>query len=331
MPQFVTNRVFKVLVAGTAPAGVATGVSSLANGELAVVKRDGTLANASTINEYHSNGDEVQIVIGTATPYLVQKTDFFSPKDITKYSKQGYAPEVQKVITVDLTNIAPIVANFEYILVLNETSDHEILPWRQARTQFDIVATAADTNDTIGAALAYQINSNLYAPVTATYTGHILTLTGKDTSNSRWATGEIKGQINFEVNAYIVQGGISNTGSSYYTSQLGVITNTVPIGPGEGTYRQMYLLERGAQGYKGVTNWRKFPIDAGEYFIQLGLTYDIRIIELEKTHSTNSATLQRVRSPQTFIVAFPVGSPETAAFDAMFAQIGIGSSTIDDA
>lgn len=337
MAGYATNRVFRVLVAGSAQAGVATGISSLANGELITIKRDGTLATAATINEYHSNGDEVQIVIGTGNPYVIQKTDFFSPKDITKYAKQSYAAEVQKVMSVNYSTASTIVANFEYSLVINETSDKEILQARQARTQFTVVANSFDTIDTIGANLATQVNANPYAPVTASYSTPTLTLTAKDTSvlATRYVTNDFKSQIYFEVNSKVTQSGIANSGYNNYYSAYGVVSTpsvgvyTAP-GFGEGTYRQIYTLEKLSQAYKGASNFIKFPVDQGEYFSVPGATYDVRVLEFRKTHDTGSATLGLIHSPQTYIFAIPTGSSETAALDALFAQTGVGSSTIDD-
>lgn len=341
MASYATNRVFRVLVAGTAPSGVATGISSLANGEMILIKRDGTLASPSTINEYHLNGDEVQIVIGTANAFAPQKTDFFSPKDITKYAKQAYAPEVQKVMSINYSSAAAIVANYEYTVVINETSDKEILQARQARKQYTYVANAADTIDTIGISFANQINADPYAPVIAVYVSPVLTLTAKDTSvlTSRYVTNEFKSQIYFEVNSKVTQSAISNSGlNNYYISYGVVSTPTVGVytapGFGEGTYRQMYTLERLSQAYKGASNFIKFPADQGEYFTTPGATYDVRVLEFRKSHDTNVVSQGFVRSAQTYIFAIPTGSNvsggTTFGLDNMFAQIGVGSSTIDD-
>lgn len=337
MASYSTNRVFRVFVSGTAPSGVATGISTLANGEVIVIKRDGSLATAATINEYHGNGDAIQVVIGGPSAFNIQKTDFFSPKDITKYAKQSYAPEVQKVITVDYSaSVAPTL-NYEYALVINETSDKEILQSRQARKQYSYVAGGADTVSVVIANLVSQINLDAYAPVIATTAGAVLTLTAKDTSilSQRYVTNEFKNQINFEVSSKVTQSGIAASGYNNYYNAFGVVSSPVigvytAPGYGEGTYRQIYTLERLSQAYKGASNFTKFPQDSGEYFSIPGGTYDVRVLEYRKSHDTGLATLGLVKSPQTYIFAFPTGAPATAAFDALFGQSGVGSSTIDD-
>lgn len=338
MASYSTNRVFRVFVGGAATFGAATGISNVANGELTVLKRDGSTASPATINEYHINGDEVQIVIGGPGAFDRQKSDFFSPKDVTKYAKQAYAAEVQKVITINYSAAPAIVANYEYSLVVNEVSDREILQCRQARTQYTYVANGGDTFDSVAAALALSVNANPNAPVIATYATPLLTLTAKDTSvlSARFVTGEFKEQINFEVSSKVTQSGPASTGYTNYYIAFGAVSTplvgvyTAP-GFGEGTFRQLYTLERYSQANKGASNFIKFPADAGEYFITPGVQYDVRVLEFRKTHDTNSSTMSLVRSPITYIFAFPVGASNTAGFDAMFAQVGIGSSTIDDA
>lgn len=337
MASYSTNRVFRVFVTGTAPSGVATGISTLANGELILIKRDGSLATPATINEYHQNGDEIQVVIGGPSPFVIQKTDFFSPKDITKYAKQAYSPEVQKVITVDYSGSVAPTNNYEYTLIINETSDKEILQARQARKQYTYVAGSLDTVLTIIANFVSQINLDPYCPVIASSAGAVLSLTAKDTSvlSQRYVTNEFKNQINFEVNSKVTQSGIAASGISNYYNAFGVVSTAVSgvytaPGYGEGTYRQIYTLERLSQAYKGASNFIKFPQDQGEYFSTPGGTYDIRVLEYRKSHDTGLATLGIVKSPQTYIFAFPTGAPALAAFDALFGQSGIGSSPIDD-
>lgn len=328
MGNYVTNRVFRVLTAGNVTPA-ATGISSLAVGELIVIKRDGTKALASDLTSFELNNDELQIVIGNGG-FSPQKSDFFKPSDISKYTLQAYSAEVQKVITIDYSAEVAPTNNYEYVLVVNEVSDKEILQQRQARKQYTYVATAADTVITIVNVLATMVNADPYSAVIATVGGTLLTLTAKDTSTQaqRYVTGEFRNQINFEINSKVVQSGINNSGFNNYYTKFGVVSSPVlgvytPPAYGEGTFRQLYKLERTSQGYKGVTNWMKFPIDLGEYYIQQGSTYDVRILEFEKMHDTGLATLPRVKSPQTYILAFAQVTPGTSgvqvgAFDTLF-------------
>jgi|GEM_PF-3991290 len=328
MASYSTNRVFNVLVAGTAASGVASGIGNVANGEVIIVKRDGSLATPTDIYNYHLTGDKVSIVIGGAGNYVVQKTPLFSPKDITKYGKQDYVAEVQKVMTINYTGFT-VTANYEYTLIINEISDHEILQNRQARKQYTYVAGPSDTLDTVNAALVLAVNNDKNAPVTASYASPVITLTAKDTSalSTRYNTSEFKDQINFVVESKVTQSSYNNTGYNNYYSIYGATpVVATAIGYGEGTYRQMYTLERLQQAYQGASNFTSFPQDPGVYYTTSGTTYDVRIIELAATHGNGQEVVSsRYSSPITYIIAFPTTASATKlAFDSFFGVPTIG-------
>jgi hypothetical protein len=333
MSSYYTNRVFRVMVTGSV-APTATTIGTLANGEINAFKRDGTLATATDIANYRSTGDSILIAIGGPGGNVIQKTDLFSPRDIIKSDKQAYAAEVQKVVTVSVSGVAAPTAFYEYSIIINEVSDHDILQTRQARKIYTVVATATDTNDTIMANLVLAINNDPFSIVTASYTASLLTLTGKDTSllPLRYITGEFRDQNNFEVQTKVTTGGPTATGLTNYVNSYGVIANPTPIGFGEGTYRHVYGLERISQTYKGSSNFTSFPQDSGEYFSVPGTTYTTRVIMVNKTFNNNTVSIDpRGVALQSFTIFFPVGSLGLAQFDLLFSQASIGSSTIDDA
>lgn len=286
----VTNRVYKVLVT-TGGAAQAT-VAAITAGTYAVIKKDGTVFTAgNTITA----GDEFQIVVGAPDGTRVF-SDLIKVRDVNAFEKAVYAAPVEQVITI----VADVpVAGQEYAINIIDNSDKEILQMRQAKKVYTVTAT-----DNLAATVATQfrtkINADPYAIVVASGSGANIVLTAKVTESTANIIGEYSAQTTFDAFGVEV-----NVFEQY--NAFGTKTYTTAPNYGSGNFAQIRTLEQRGQGYIGVTNRTKFPIEAGQYLSVAGTNYDTYVIEAERTYNSNSATFGLVKSPVSLILAVTAG------------------------
>jgi hypothetical protein len=302
----VTNRVYKVLVT-TGGAAQAT-VAAITAGTYAVIKKDGTVFTAgNTI----AQGDEFQIVVGAPDGTRVF-SDLIKVRDVNAFEKQVYRAPVEQVLTI----VADVpVAGQEYSINIIDYSDKEILQTRQAKKVYTVVAT-----DNLAATVATQfrtkINADPNAIVVASGSGANIVLTAKVTESTPNTIGEYSSQTVFDAFGEKVD---------IYEQYQAFGTKTYTTAPdyGSGTFPQIRKFEQRGQGYIGVTNRTKFPVEAGLYLSVAGTNYDTYIIEAERTYNSNSATFGQVKSPVTLILAVTAG--QGTALEAILTPL-IGSA-----
>lgn len=287
----VTNRVYKVLVTtGTA----ATTVVGVTAGKFAVLKKDGS---PYTAGDTITQGDAFQVVVGAPDGTRIF-SDLYSVKGVKKYEKTAFRARVEQVIDV---TVGTPVAGSEYLLTVIDLSDKEILQRRQNKRSYSSIATAASTPTSIAADFAAQITADASSSVTATSAVADLTLTAKVVETTPNIVGEYQPQIFFDVDLAVAD-------PQSFLTKFGTVAYTTAVDFGSGNFEQVRQLEQRGQGYVGVTNRTKFPVEAGQYLSVVGTTYDIYIIEADRVYSSNSYTYGDVKSPVSLVLACTSGA-----------------------
>lgn len=290
----ITNRVYKVLVTTGTQAST---IAAMTAGQFAIIKKDGTLyAAGNTI----AQGDQFQIVVGAPDGTRVF-SDLVSLKDIESYEKTAFRARVEQVIDVTL---GTPVAGQEYELNIIDLSDKEILQYRQNLRKYNVIAVVGDTATTLAANYVAQINADTSSVVTAANTAGDITLTAKAVETVANIVGEYQPQIFFDV-----QSAVSDP--NYYLTKFGTVVYTTAVDFGSGNFEQIRQLEQRGQGYIGVTNRTKFPVEAGRYLSVAGTNYDVYNIDFNRVYDSNSATFGQVKSPVSFVLACTAGAGTT--------------------
>lgn len=303
----VTNRVYKVLV--TTGGAAAANVAAVTAGKYAVLKKDGTVFTAG---DTITAGDEFQIVVAGPDGSKVF-SDLIRLKDVTTYEKQVYRARVEQVVTA--VPDTP-VAGQEYTLSILDYSDKEILQRRQNKRSYSVIAATGETATTLAGKFRTNINNDPAVSVTASGSGANIVLTADAVETTPNIIGEFQPQIFFDVF-------FSATDAEAYLTKFGTVTKTTPPDYGSGNYDQIRRLEQRGQGYVGVTNRTHFPVESGQYLSVLGTTYDVLVIQAERTYESNSATFGLVQSPVTLIIAVTAG--QSTALEAILTPL-IGSA-----
>ena len=287
----VTNRVFKVLV--TTGGAQAANIAGLTSGKYIVLKKDGT---PYTAGDTIAAGDTFTVGVGSPNGGIVFG-DPIAVKDITAYEKQVYRAKVEQVVTVVADTP---VAGTEYSLLVNERSDKEILPMRQAIRRYVIVAVTGETAATLAAKFIARINADPASVVVASGTGANIVLTAKAAPTAANSAGEYDHQNFFSVST--AQG--DNFG--YFTA-WGTVTYTTAPDFGSGSFIQVRRLEQRGIGYTGVTNRTLFPVETGDFLSVAGTNYDVYVIEQQNRHESGVYTIGQVKAPISLIIAVTAG------------------------
>jgi hypothetical protein len=291
----------------------ATTLAGLTEGELGVLKPDGTLLTAG---ETISDAPYIYIVQGLASGAK------FSQKivgaNVVNWTGKSYAVAAQQVsyIGSNGTNgaISPVSNSTEYTLYVIFKQDKEAFSERQLRRSFSYTSDASATQAEIVAAFVALINADSicknYVTAASVNNGgdYGIRLTGKAQTYNPYNGYEI---VSFEValgdgftnatrideNGYVLLNGATPTTST--------ATSKSPY-QGVGTYELLSDLERFALGNSGITNRTKFPIPTGASAIYAESTekYDMYVIDHNNVHS--SADLGKETSePMQTIIAVP--------------------------
>lgn len=322
--SYVTNRVNRVFVVKNVEHD-ATSVATLEAGEVIIIKRNGLPAASGTLDTLEGENEYIQVVLGAAgNERLI--SPWIDLKSVRTYTAENFRAEVQQVTTVA---VGAIIVGAEYILTLIETSEWEILNCRQAKYMYSYVAQTGDTADTVAAAIRAKINADPNAIVVASGATNNIILTAKATASLFYATGEPYKQITFSATFREDKSYLPSATRSYIQVKNGTVTLTTPPDCGCGTFRLVREAEKISQGYVGVTNQMQFPVEQGLYQSLSTETYDMRILEWDQVHDTNSATYPKAVGPQSLIFACVVGAATAKGriyLDAQFGEAGVGSA-----
>lgn len=288
----------------------ADGTPNLADGEIVVLDKNmQILAAGSTI----SDSDTIYLIQGTGDTYDYVDADGTAVTGVRRfivsdpiegalvksYKGVSYAAKSEQSSVVDLTGWTP-AAGTEYLIriVYKDIKEH---PGQFTQTYRHIATTA--TLDTEGAALAAKVNAHSGARVTATYEagGDTLTIAGKAIPECTSALTDIDKFSQVEFDVYFLY--VTTTGTwATIPSTVTTVTKTVAE-HGQGTWEQVRDLEKAQKGYRGFTNRTTFPIKEPTTYAVKDETYDLLVIEHDKSYSSSDAWVKQ--TPLTTVVAIP--------------------------
>ena len=298
----VTNRVFRVL----ANNGVeAASIAASTAGQYIILKEDGSkLLTADVITDE----DYFTLFVKAPSGELVYSSRLRS-KDIKKVNSELFRARVEQVATY---TVGTPIEGLEYAIAIIDTSDKEILVNRQNKRSYNVPAVAGETAITLATKFRTRINTDIAAIVTATGTGAVIILTAKPIAGTVDLIGEYHSQYSFEVFA-------SQVNAAGYYVAFGSLVNTTAADPGSGNFTQIRTLEQYGQGYHGITNRTKWPVEQGLYTSVSGVNYDVIVVEADRKYDSNSATFGTVESPVSLIV--PVTAGASVALFALINKI----------
>lgn len=295
------NKAISVFVAKDV-AHDATGISDLAEGELLIINAEtnAPVAPGSEISDVAA----IQIVQGGAG-----NKRYFSPVitgvDVTGFTGSEYAAAVAQVHTVQCPTAT--VGN-SYNLVLIHREDQDTLRIRQDKSVYSVEATVTSST-TLAAALAAKVNADSNARCTASSSGDTITITADMPAD---ADINLVGQFPLIPFMQVALQEVSAT-APYTMAEVGTIVETVKPGFGTGTYQNIRNLEDSVQGFRGITNRRKFPAPSQVYFSVAGATYDVYVLEANDSHEAGFAP-NEIEAPVQIFIAIPDASTTAGAY-----------------
>lgn len=288
----------------------ADGTPNLADGEIVVLDKDMKILTAgATI----SDTDTIYIIQGTGDTYdyadasgdavtSVRRfitSDPIEGKLVKSWKGVSYDAKSEQTSQVDLTGLT-VVAGTEYIIriVYKDIKEH---PGQFTQTYRHVAASA--TLDTEMAALVAKITAHSGARVTATYTTgtDVILLTGKAITECTTALTDIDKFSQVEFDAYFLY--VDSNGNWQTMASTSTTVTTTAADHGQGTWEQVRDLEKSQKGHRGFTNRTTFPIKEPTTYAVKDETYDLLIIESNKSYTSSDAWNKE--APLTTVVAIP--------------------------
>ena len=311
MSQLERNR---IVLIGKDVNITATNLGNLAEGELCVLKQDGTLLTAG---ETISDTPYITIVRGGATTgdhYFSQK---ITGANVKRWKGSEYAAAVEQVTYIgsDGANgsISPVTDSTEYTLHIIFKNDKTVFSEHQERRSFSYTSSSSADQQEIADAFVELINADAvckdYLTASETNNGadYGIKLLAKAQTYSKNDGYE---QINFEValdDAFTNATRIDEKGYVYLNGATPTTVGSTSVAPdpGVGTYELVCDMENFALGQRGLTNRTGFPTPSGlDLMAEATEKYDIYVIAHDDIHA--SANLNGyVESPLATIIAIP--------------------------
>lgn len=276
------TRTDTVLIGKTCPTSYTT-VGELTQGDVALFDENKNLigneagaAKASTVY-IGVVGEKMTITLPNGesdTKRSVEYSNAIQKASKPSYVIGNYAEPVQEKIEIDLAK-ATVVTGHRYVLRIVYKDMYEA-PGQFTHT-YEVVATT-EIADSLGNALFKEINKHANRRVSATFTGHKLTLTAlsKDDNEGVYSLNEYS-VVSMEVSLYVTIPGalLSNVPEAVPGA---TITKTAG-NPGKGYWKQVRDAEVRMLGYKGHVFTDAYPIVEPKRNVTEGASYDYIIIK----------------------------------------------------
>jgi hypothetical protein len=304
----------------------ADGTVNLADGEVVVLDKDmKILVAGATI----SDSDTIYLIQGTGDTYNYADADGTAVTGVRRFivsdpiegalvkSWKGVstAAKAEQVSSYVITGMTPVVGT-EYIIriVYKDLKEH---PGQFTQT-YRYVSTTA-TLDTFGAAIVAKINAHSGSRVTATYTSgtDTIAITGKAIPECTTALTDIDkfSQVEFDLFFNYVD---SSGNWVEWPVTTPTVVATTALEHGQGTWEQVRDLEKAQKGYRGFTNRTTFPIKEPTTYTVKDETYDLLVIESDKSYESSDAWVKQ--APLTQVIAIPY-TATTNQMDAILAVL----------
>ena len=297
------------------------GSTGLAEGELVVLDKNfKVLAAGSTI----ADSDIIYICQGTGETYSYtneagtastsnRRLIFSDPIEgakVRSYKAESYSAKSEQIDSWDLTGITPVVGTEYFVrIVYKDMNEH---PGQFTQTYRFIAATAtlADLID----GLVAKINSHSGRRVVAANVSDLaITLTGLAIPDCTTGLNDIDEFRQVEFESFINY--IDSDGN---WAELGAALTRTPASAGSGTWEQLRDMEKRALPYRGVTNFTMFPVQKPDAYTVKDETYDLIVIEHDKTYLSPDNQYVK-QAPLTTIIAIPVPATTNQGTDILAA------------
>jgi hypothetical protein len=299
-------------------ANLVTIAANIADGEILVLDKDKKiLAAGATV----ADTDVIYICQGLPSTYNysapdgsggftavtgVRKVKISDPIEAGKvrlFSGKSYAAKVEQS-TVFTNAAVSVPVGTEYILriVYKDMFEH---PGQFTQT-YRFTATALDDEDAVFAGLAAAVNGHKGARVTATANAgaDTLTIAGKAIPERTSSLNNIDefDQVRFDVALNVV-----DSDGNWAAAPLSAATSTTEASAGVGTWEQVRDMEKFSNAYMGVTDTTTFPIAKPEWSTSTSETYDLIVIEHDKSYLSPDNQYVK-QAPMTTIIAIDTGA-----------------------
>lgn len=313
------ERPYKILIGKGGVTHDATDMSDLAEGELAIVKQDGTLLGAG---ETIANSEFIYIAQGTATLGEPKFSDKIFGAQIKKYSGSSYAAANEQLSYVGYNetagdiedNSVAIGEEFSLHLVI-KGFDKDLYSKRQLRKSFSYVAEAATQESVANGLKAALVGDDFIQDGATPKAGALIRVdvvnSGSDYGLKFEALAQTPNSLD-EAEQVIFEIGLDKGfTSATRLDELGYIyedgnapvagSSEVPV-KGTGSYQAVRELEEFAQGFQGITNKVGFPVSDYPKYAEAGVNYNLYVIEHDHVHASGNLE-QSVAAPAMTIIA----------------------------
>lgn len=316
------NRVTSVLIgkdigrsagvlAGEAFVDFADGANALASGEIVVLDKNlEVLTAGATI----ADTDTIYIAQGTANTYDVATlagvreiilSDPIEGAKVKTYNGSAYSAKSEQASVVDWNGLT-IVAGTEYIvrIIYKDITEH---PGQFTHT-YRIIATTGMTVATLADAFVTKINAHKGRRVTASDDTTGITLTGRAISECTTSLNDIDpfSIVEFDVVSVYV-----DSDGNWQALEGSTGHSTTAASVGTGTWEQVRDMEKSVLSHKGVSNTTWFPVIKPDYATVKDETYDLILIESDKTYQSPDNQYVK-QTPLSTYIALPDGAAQTA-------------------
>ena len=288
---------------------IATGAMS--DGEIVVLdKNKNVLAEGATI----ADSDIIYIAQGTGSTYSYtneagtttatnRKLLFSDPIEgakVKSYTGKSYAAPVQQVVTWTPGTFA---AGTEYVIriVYKDMVEHP----GQFTHSYRHTGTSATTKTELDL-MAPEFNKHAGRRVVFAENDSVMTITGLAVPEGTTSLAEIDEYklVNFEVFVYAV------TPTTGVHVEFGTVVYTTAGSKGSGYWAEVRDIEKAVQGYTGTSSRTHFPVITPEFRTVVASTYDLIVIESDKSYlSPDNQYIKQ--APLTTIIAMVAPSSGT--------------------
>ena len=334
------ERPYNILIAKAGVENDATGLADLAEGEIILIKQDGTIyANAS---DSFATTEFIYVVQGTAAGEAPKYSAKIKGASIKSYVAASYAAANEQVSFVGNNGAAGsieggdagIVNGQEYSLhVVIKGADKDLYSKRQLRKSFSFVADASGTEEEVvdglyaaiagdaafSDAAAASVKAGALIEVSKVTDGSNFGLKFEGLAITPKAQDEYE-QVIFEIGldkGFTAATRLDELGYVYLNGAAPTTSGASSEVPsrGAGTAQAVKDLEEFAQGFQGISNKRGFPVADYPKYAVAGMDYDLIIIEHDSVHASGNLE-QSVTAPLKTIIALPEASRDGATAKA---------------
>lgn len=339
------ERPYNILIAKAGVENSANGLADLKEGEIILIKQDGTIYEKAT--DSFATSEFIYVVQGTAAGEAPKYSAKIKGDKVTAVKAASHAAATEQVSFIGNNGAAGsieggnsgIVNGQEYSMhIVIKGVDKDLYSKRQLRKSFSFVADASGTELEVrdglvkvlvsdpafsdGAAASVKAGAVIKVSKVDDGTNYGIKLEGLAVVAK---TKDEYEQVIFEIGldkGFTAATRLAELGYIYLNgaapvaeADLTLATSSKLPSKGVGTAQLVKDMEEFAQGFQGISNKTGFPVADYPKYAVSGMDYDLVIIEHESVHASGNLE-QSVVAPLMSIIALPKASRDGAAAKA---------------